>query len=661
MQEETDNLEAIQRQIVGQKFEQARTSLGKVLEAEPDNIDALYMNAVCNRYLRRFDDAIASLERLKALSPDHGRAHQEEGHLHRAMGQDDRALAAYARACQINPALEASWRGQLEILTKKGQRPQALQVKSRLDQLQAMPRPLVAVTDLIGQGKLVKAEELCRQFLVKVPHHVEAMRLLAEIGVRLGVLEDAEFLLESAAEFDPGNVQVRIDYIGALRKRQKFEKALAQARLLLDTAPENLQFKSLYAIECMQTGDYDSALEKFDEILERLPNDPVTLTSRGHALKTQGDFDGAVQSYRSALTSYAQYGESYYSLANLKTYTFTADEIAKMHQQEQNHNLSHMDRVYLYFALGKAYEDAGDFDTSFKYYEQGNRLKKAQSRYRADRMTEELRAQQEVCTRELFQEKAGTGHDAPDPIFVVGLPRAGSTLIEQILSSHSQVDGTLELPNILSLSNRLRRRPRETGDSHYPGVLPELTGEELKRFGEEFINDTRIHRAGAPRFIDKMPNNFRHIGLIKLILPNAKIIDARRHPMACCFSGYKQLFAEGQEFTYSLRDVGLYYRGYVELMNHWDKVLPGEVLLVQYEDVVNDLEGQVRRMLDYLDLPFEESCLRYYETERSIRTPSSEQVRQPVYQSGVDQWTKFEKHLAPLKEALGDILQRYPI
>ncbi|HKI75466.1 MAG TPA: sulfotransferase [Pseudomonadales bacterium] len=655
---EPATLEQIQQLIVENQFDKARERLEETLQAEPENIDALYMDAVCRRYLRDFGGAAARLDTIKNLAPEHSRARQEEGHLFKATGDDDRALAAYSRACQLNPALEAAWRGQLEVLVKKGLREQALAVKAQLDRIKAMPRPLIAVMDLISQGRLLRAEEICRQFLQQVPHHVEAMRLLADIGVRFGVLEDAEFLLESAVEFDPTNIQARIDYIGALRKRQKFEKSLHEAKRLLDTFPDNLQFKSIYAIECMQAGDYDTALAHFDEILETLPEDPVTLTSRGHALKTLGKFDAAVESYRLAFKYHPLHGESRYSLANLKTYQFTQAEIEGMHAQEDNSDLSHMDRVYLFFALGKAYEDKDDFDRAFSYYEQGNRLKKVQSRYNASQMTAELQAQREICTAQLIADKQGMGCDAPDPIFVVGLPRAGSTLIEQILASHSQVDGTLELPNILSLSNRLRRWPREDAESGYPEVLADLDATELAKFGQEYIDDTRIHRQGAPRFIDKMPNNFRHIGLIKLILPNAKIIDARRHPMACCFSGYKQLFAEGQEFTYSLEDVGQYYKDYVQLMDHWNRILPGEVLLVQYEDVVSDLETQVRRMLDYLGLPFEESCLRYWETERSIRTPSSEQVRQPVYQSGVDQWKHFEPHLGPLKAALGDLLSQ---
>ena len=307
--------------------------------------------------------------------------------------------------------------------------------------------------------------------------------------------------------------------------------------------------------------------------------------------------------------------------------------------------------------MGKAYEDQGNYQRAFEFYRAGNRLKKIESKYDATQMHADLGAQARVCTRDFFAERRGHGNAAPDPIFIVGLPRAGSTLLEQILSSHSQVDGTLELPNILSLSHRLRRMARhEPNTLGYPEVLRDLAPEQLKEFGDEFLSDTQIHRQGAPFFIDKMPNNFRHIGLIKLILPNAKIIDARRDPMACCFSGYKQLFAEGQEFSYDLEDIGRYYRDYVELMTHWDAALPDEVLLVKHEEVVEDLEGQVRRMLAYCGLPFEEACLRYYETERNVRTPSSEQVRQPIFTDSIEQWRHFEPWLRPLKDALGNLV-----
>lgn len=647
------DLAPIQQKIMAQAFAPAIADLADVLAAEPDNAEALYMAAVCHRYLGQFEQAAARLEHLKQLAPDFGRACQEEGHLNRARGRDEAALLCYSRACQANPALEASYRAQLEILRRRGARDQLQRVQAQLDFLLSLPKPVIAVTDLIAQGKLVRAEEICRKFLQKEPRHVEAMRLLADIGSRLGALEEAEFLLESAAEFAPDNVQVRIDYIRTLRKRQKFSAAFEQARRLLATAPENPQFQSLFAIESMQTGDYEGALAAFDQVLRKLPADATTLTSRGHALKTCGQFDEAVASYHAALASNPQHAEAWHALANLKTYRFSAADMAAMRDLAGDSNLSFMDRVYVAFALGKACEDAGDYRASFEHYARGNRLKKNQSRYDADKMTAELAAQQQLCSSGLFANKAGCGDPAPDPVFIVGLPRAGSTLLEQILSSHSQIDGTLELPNVLSYAQQLRRHKRASGAAPgYPAVLAELSPRELAGFGEKFIADTRIHRQGAPFFIDKMPNNFRHIGLIKLILPNAKVIDARREPMACCFSSFKQLFAEGQEFSYSLQDLGQYYRDYVALMQHWDQVLPGFVLRVQHEDVLADLEGQVARMLEFIGVPFEESCLRYYETERAVRTPSSEQVRQPLYQDAMSQWQHYEPWLEPLREAL---------
>jgi len=646
------DLGSIQGKVVAKRFDDALTDLAGVLEADPENIEALYMSAVCRRYKTDFQPALELLAQLKVVAPEHGRAHQEEGHTFRDMGQADDALLAYSRACRFNPALEASWQGQLKILADKGMERQTVQVRAQIERLHDLPPTLVGVMDLIAQGRLLKAEEFCRQFLLKVPQHVEGMRLLADIGMRLGVLDDAEFLLESALKFEPDNVQIRIDYIQALRKRQKFQQALEQAKQLLATSPQNPQFQSLFGVESMQTGDYDAALAAFDDVLKKIPGDPVTLTSKGHAYKTCGDYDSAIGSYHAALASQPQYGEAYYSLANLKIYAFSDDEFKDMRAQEGNSNLSHIDRVYLCFALGKAYEDRGDFETSFKYYERGNRLKKSQGRYSAEQMSADLKAQRDLCTADLFARRSGVGHDAPDPIFVLGLPRTGSTLLEQILSSHSQVDGTLELPNILSLSQRLRRRGRQSDASGYPEILLELSEAELEQFGKQYIDDTRIHRRDAPFFIDKMPNNFRHIGLIHLILPNAKIIDARRQPMACCFSGFKQLFAEGQEFTYGLEEVGAYYRDYVQLMDHWDDVLPGKVLRVQYEDVVANIDTQVRRMLDYCGLPFEEACVNFHQTERSVRTPSSEQVRQPIFKSGLEQWRHFEPWLGPLKDAL---------
>ena len=639
-------------------FVEASQDLQIHLQQTPEDSDALYMMAVCHRYLRQFDDALNCLDQLQQITPENGRAFQEEGHVYRDNGQMDQALRAYSLACRFNPALLVAWREQYQLLASSGRTNESNRIKSQLDRLSALPDILISTMDLIAQGKLLKAEEICRKFLQQMPDHVEAMRMLADIGMRLGVLDDAEFLLKSAIEFEPSNIQARIDYIQALRKRQKFAAALTAAKSLLEMAPENPQFQSLYAIENMQTGNYDTALSLFERVLQKIPDEPVTLTSRGHALKTIGQFEEAVASYQAAIQSAPTHGEAFYSLANLKTYRFSQGEIERMQASLGNRGLSHMDRVHLNFALGKAYEDSASFELSFHHYSEGNRLKKVQSRYSAEQMAAEFKSQRNICDQALLDRRFDTGFDTPDPIFILGLPRAGSTLLEQILSSHSQVDGTLELPNILSLTHHLRRGERMSAQPGYPAVLSTLDDHTLRKFGEDYISDTAIHRQGAPFFIDKMPNNFRHIGLIKLILPNAKIIDARRHPMACCFSGFRQLFAEGQEFSYSLDDIGRYYHDYIALMSHWNEVLPDEILTVHHENVVDNLEAEVSRILAFCGLPFEEACVEYHKTQRSVRTPSSEQVRQPIFREGLDAWHKYNTWLTPLKDALGEDIRR---
>ena len=650
------NLAELQGLMREKRFDEVLCAVSSRLAAEPTNTDALYLAAAASRYLLDFSEAQQYLDRLRELQPQQSRALQEQGHLCRDRGDSDAALGYYAQAVRANPALLASWQGQQRLLIERGDLHQAEQIARQIEHLKKLPPALVAATDLIAQGKLVVAEQRVRDFLKVHPHQVEAMRLLADIGVRLGVLDDAEFLLESAVQLAPDNLQLRVDYLQTLRKRQKFAHALAEARYLLEQQPSNPQFKSLCAIELMQTGDYPQAVELLDQVLQQLPEEPVTLTTRGHALKTAGTTDEAIDSYQRATLANPRHGEAWYALANLKTYRFNTQQLAQMAELVADESLPPADRVHLYFALGKGYEDSGDYARSFECYAQGNGLKKAQSRYSAQSMSEELAAQRAICTPQWRAEQGEGGCSAADPIFIVGLPRAGSTLLEQILSSHSQVDGTLELPNILALAQRLRRGKKLDGHSYYPAVLQTLNKQQRIEFGEQFIADTQIHRSGAPFFIDKMPNNFRHIGLIKSILPNAKIIDARRAPLDCCFSGFKQLFAEGQEFTYDLANVGRYYRDYVELMAHWQQVYPGEILHVQYEEVVHDIETQVRRILDYCGLPFEQNCIDFHTNRRAVRTASSEQVRQPLNRAGLDQWQHYSQWLEPLYSALGEPL-----
>ncbi|MEM7690153.1 MAG: sulfotransferase [Pseudomonadota bacterium] len=653
-----DTLKAAQSELQAGRIEAGLALADELLSADPADGEARYMAAIAARYLKRFDAAAEHLAALHAAMPEYGRAWQEQGHLALAQGDAQGALAAYIRATRFNPALEASWREQARLHATAGRTAEAQAAAAQHERLANMPRELVAVQNHLAEGRLLRAEEICRYFLRQHPQkdaaHVEGMRLLAKIGIEFGVLEEAEFLLESAVVFAPEDRQLRLDYIDALRRRQNFTKALAEAEALHACDPDNPVFQSRLAIECIQMGEYDRGLALFDAVLEKLPGDPASLTSRGHALKTKGAREEAEASYRAALRSKPDHGDAYYALANLKTYRFETDEVDAMRAQAARPDLAFMDRVHISFALGKALEDAGEYEESFAFYEQGNDLKRAQTRYSADTMSEELAKQRAFCTPELFEKHGGAGHQATDPIFILGLPRAGSTLLEQILASHSQVDGTLELPNILALAHRLRGR--KAGVSNYPENLHNFSAEQLAKFGEDFIENTRIHRQGAPFFIDKMPNNFRHIGLIHLILPNAKIIDARRSAMDCCFSGFKQLFAEGQEFTYGLTEIGRYYADYVDLMEHWDAVLPGKVLRVQHEDVLDDQEGQTRRMLDFLGLPFEEATLQFHKTARAVRTASSEQVREPINRKGQDAWKPFEPWLGDLRAALGNAL-----
>ena len=648
-------LREAQRSLYQNKVGDALKIAEDVLAQSPDHAEALYIKAVSLRYLKKPDAASGVLDTLISYEPEFGRAHQEKAHLLLAAGDKAAALASYRLACANNPALLASWKMQAALLTELGRADEAKAVNAQALRLAHLPKDLLAVSHLIHEHKLLKAEKLCRKFLLANPHHIEAMRLLADIGLRLSAFEEAEFLLESALEFAPDNVQIRLDYIAALRKRQKYGKALVQAQTLQESDPENPVFQSHYATTCLQADDLETALRMFDKVLEKLPEDAATLTSKGHVLKTIGRQEAAIASYHRAVKAKADHGDAFHALANLKTYRFLPAEHNQMLAQVAAPFITETARIQLCFALGKSFDDKKDYQQAFQFYARGNDLKRKQSRYSAASMQEEFDAQKTVCTRALFETFKGCGYAAPDPIFIVGLPRAGSTLLEQILASHSQVDGTLELPNIIALSNTLRSRKHISAADGYPYGLKNLSPEQLFEFGKKYIDDTAMYRKGAPFFVDKMPNNFRHIGLIQLILPNARIIDVRRNPMDCCFSGFKQLFAEGQEFTYGLREVGKYYRGYVELMKHWDEAAPNEILHVQYEDVVDDLEGQVHRVLEYCGLPFDAACLEFHNNERAVRTASSEQVREKINRKGLAQWWPYEAWLDPLRNALKGI------
>jgi len=656
LEQQVSHLRALQRDG---RHTEALAACDALHDQWPENRDVLLAGAASRRHLMRIPDALAELDRLEALQPRWSRLHQERGLCHVALKDAPRAIDALLRAVNLNPALPAAWRMLEGLYRISGDPKNAATAAAHTATLKALPAEVVSATALFFDGELGPAEQLVRAYLLQHGDHPEAMRLLAKIGVARDVLDDAEVLLAAALELAPNHWPARADYADCLLKRHKYVAAREQIEQLLAHEPGNAEYRTLAATAAVGLGEHDTAIALYRQLLVDMPGSPDLHLWLAHALKTVGQAPEAVDAYRAAAAARPDFGDAYWSLANLKMYRFADDEIADMRAEEASPTTALVDRYHLCFALGKALEDQGETAESWTYYERGNGLKRSESRYRPEIIETNTRKQIEVCTRGFFEHRTGWGDPRPDPIFVLGLPRSGSTLLEQILASHSQVEGTQELSDVQRFVLEIQGRDPDLENPRYPAALADMTREDFQRLGERYLTDTQVYRTGKPIFIDKMPNNFRHIGLIHLMLPNARIIDARRDPMSCCFSNLKQLFAQGQEFTYSIEDISRYYRTYLDLMQHWDEALPGRVLRVQHEDVVSDLEGGVRRMLDHCGLEFEPACIEFHKTKRSVRTPSSEQVRQPIFRDGLDQWKKYAPWLGPLELALGDALARY--
>ena len=656
MDQEKLNIERASKAIRDSRFVEGLSFLESNLSKDPNHKDSLYLAAVCSRYLKNYKDSKEYLNNLLIQAPDMGRAYQELGHLCKAIGENEEAASHYRQACELNPALVASWKSLFNYFNKRNNKAAAEHAHEQIKKLDSLPPILLYISQILNEGRLAIAEQKCREFLKKNPTNVYAMSLLSDIAKKFGYYDDAEILLENAVKFSPDDGEIRMKYALILRLKQKFTKTMEQVNILCEKFPDNLSYQAQKASEIMQNGYHSEAIDLFEKIIKENPYNFSAMTSKGHAEKTLGKTDKAIESYKSAYKIKNDHGEAYFSLSNLKTYKFSDKELDVMKNQLKRVDLTLKDKAYFHFALAQGCEAIGDYEEAFKNLDMGNKIKKEQSKYTIEKMNKELQAQIDVCDEKFFEKLGNGGHDANDPIFILGLPRAGSTLIEQILASHSMVDGTLELPNILSMAQSFRGDDIYGNLGNYPKTMKSLTLEKRQELGKSFIDDTLIHRKNAPRFTDKMPNNFRHIGLIHLILPNAKIIDARRYPLDCCFSMFKQLFAQGQEFTYGLAEAGNYYNSYVKLMNHWNKVLPNRILRVNNEDIIDDLEGQVKRMLDFLELPFEESCIKFYETDRSVRTASSEQVRKPINKSGMDRWKPYAKNLKTLVDNLDEDL-----
>jgi tetratricopeptide (TPR) repeat protein len=642
-----------------QKFSEALAESEALLALVSDQRDVLLYVAIAQRYLGRIPDALRTLAILELHHPRFSRLYEERGRCFVDLKQAPQAIEAFLRAVTINHSLPGSWRMLDGLYRMQGQADQAAMAASHVATLQKLPPEVVTATGLFMDGDLDAAEPLVRAYLLKHGNHVEAMRLLAGIGIARKVFIDAELLLAAVLELAPRYRAARQEYAGVLVELHKYQEARRQLDQLLEDEPENRDLKTLYAYACVGLGDHEQAIALYRALLLGTPEDAGLHLSIAHAQKTLGQQQEAIESYRRAADCRPDYGDAYWSLANLKTYRFTDEELARVLAAESAPTTATVDRYHLCFALGKALEDRGEFAESFRYYEQGNALKRAESKYSAEIIENNTQRQIEVCTAEFFASRRGYGARNPDPIFIVGLPRSGSTLLEQILASHSRVEGTQELADVEHIVRNLRGIDPDPNNPRYPPILARMEPKDFLALGEQYLAATRIYRTDKPFLIDKMPNNFRHLGLIHLMLPNARIIDARREPMACCFSNLKQLFAGGQEFTYSIDDIARYYRTYLELMRHWDRVLPGQILRIHHEDVVDDLEGNVRRILDFCGLEFEPQCVEFHKTERSVRTASSEQVRQPIFREGLDQWKHFEPWLEPLKHALGDALNHY--
>jgi tetratricopeptide (TPR) repeat protein len=605
--------------------------------------------------------AEAQAREILAVFPRELDAHLILGRALLEQGKSDAALASLLRATEFHPNAAHLWRevGDLRLMAGDAEGADAAYARHILASVN--DPTLIEAAKALCANRLAIAERLLRDFLKAHPTDVAAIRMLAETGARLGRYEDAENLLARCLELAPNFRVARQNYATVLYRQNKAADAIAQTEILLKDDPGNAGVRALKAAALGQIGEYAQAVANYETLLKDQPKQPKAWMSYGHALKALGRQQDCIAAYRKSIALLPQLGEAWWSLANLKTYRLSPGDIAAMRAQLERKELNAEDRWHLHFTLGKALEDEGDYSESFAQYRDGNRLRREALDHDADEITLHVARSCAFFTRDFFAYRADAGCPAPDPIFIVGLPRAGSTLMEQILASHSAVEGTMELPDIASIARRLGGKMKRSETSAYPEVLAELDAGALRKLGEEYLSRTQIHRRlGRPFFIDKMPNNFAHAGLIHLILPQAKIIDVRRHPLACCFSLFKQHFARGQGFSYNLLDIGRYYMDYARLMAHFDSVLPGRIHRVCYEQLIDAPEREIRRVLDYCDLGFETACLEFHVNPRPVRTASSEQVRRPIYTDSIGQWRHYEEWLESLKALLAPALAAWP-
>jgi tetratricopeptide (TPR) repeat protein len=632
-----------------------------ILRENPNEPDALLLLAIALRKKGATTSARAILEPLAQHQSHRPQVHYELGLVLGLAGDNRSATQSLKYAVDLDPNFADAWHALGDQMVRMRSRKGADAAYAEYFKASISDPVLRDAMTAYRENRLEEARTLLLEHLNTNQSDVNAIKMLAEIALKQGRMLRAEELFKRCVEMEPGFIAARFRYATLLMTQNKPQEAIDQVDEILKVEDDPYH-RNLKAAALIRMSDFEGAAVEYAIMLKAFPNQPGAWLAYGHALKALGRSEECIAAYRKAASLLPGLGDAYWSLANLKTYRFTEVEIDAMRQQVARPDMKGENRALFCFALGKALEDVKRFEESFFFYRGGNEIVHGLTNYDPDETRGQVRRAKAMFTAEFFAERAGLGSQSKDPIFIVGLPRSGSTLVEQILASHSQIEGTTELRAIPYLAGRLGGKLKPTDvAANYPEALGALDGPNLKGLGDEYLWRARMHRReGLPVFIDKMPNNFAHIGMLQLILPNAKIIDVRRNPMASCLSCFKQHFGQGQDFAYSLSDLGRYYFDYVELMAHWDAVLPGKVHRVVYEDLVADPEAHTRALFDYLGLPFEDAALRFHENERLVRTASAEQVRRPIFTEGLDHWKNYEPFLGQLRNELGFVLETYP-
>ena len=662
---------SISQQIEQEKlFQQAQTHLQNgeaesaeavcagLLDQQPQDANFLVLSARALVKLERFDAANARIEQALSIFPEFARAYEVRGDLLLAQGQPSGAVESFQKSLKLDNKRQRVRMKLGQVFMLLGRVEEARALKAEFIKFSQDNEVIARAAELEKEEKFEEAENLYREILIRHPDNVAAMRLWARLGSKQKQYASAEVLLRQAVKVAPGFKRAWADLCQVQFEQDKFDDSIESAKRLIKLGSRAPEGHIWLAAASASAGHHQDALESFAEALEISPDHAGALCGKGQACRTMGDQDGSIAAFRRCLNAHPLHVEAYWSLANLKTFRFEDQEVDDMQALLDDERIAPEGQAQLNNALGMEFEGRKEYDRAFEYIDRCNHLRRDQEFYDRVENLERTNLSIEAFTQQFLEDNTGQGDPEPAPIFIVGLPRSGSTLLEQILSSHSRVDGTHELHD---LSKLIRSRRKLTmPPARYPTSIASMNAEGFKRLGSDYIERTRRHRGDRPFFTDKNPNNFVHVGLLHLILPNARIINARRHPLDSCFGSYKQLFAQGQPFTYDLVELGEYYLQYQRLMDHWHEVLPGKVLDVQYEEVVADLEGQVGRILEYCELDWEETCLRFHETSRSVKSASSEQVRRPIYRSAVNTWRHYESHLGALIETLEPLLVQLP-